>query len=78
MAKKGFKILDTKHFGLIIGLFVFLLLLLLTTQTVLIDNLELNVLDFNFRLKNIVRRTRVQEGVTLEKKNPKICFVHKL
>jgi adenylate cyclase len=72
MAKKSAKIFETKYFGLIIGFLVFLGLFALSNGTVLIDNIELNVLDFNFRLKSIVRRTRVQEGVTLEQRNPKI------
>ncbi len=72
MAKKRLKIFETKYCGFIIGILVFLLLLALSNGTILISNLELNVLDFNFRLKNIGRRTMVQEGVTLEKRNPKI------
>lgn len=72
MAKKYSKVFETKYFGLIIGLLVFLLLTAFMEGTVLIDNIELNVLDLNFRLKNIGRRTRIQEGVTLEKKNPNI------
>jgi len=72
VAKKGSSFFETKYFGLLIGLAMFGLLLLLSTQTVIINNLELNVLDFNFRLKNFARRTRVQEGVTLEQRNPKI------
>jgi len=72
VAKKSSKFFETKYFGLIIGVLVFALLLILSNQTVLISNLELNVLDFNFRLKNFARRTRVQEGVTLEQRNPKI------
>jgi adenylate cyclase len=72
MAKRGAKFLETRFFGLIIGVLVFLLLLLVSSQTVLFTNLEQSVLDFNFRLKNIVRRTRVQEGVTVEQRNPKI------
>jgi adenylate cyclase len=72
VAKKSSSFFETRYFGLLIGLLVFVLLLLVSTQTVLISNLELNVLDFNFRLKNIARRTRVQEGVTLEQRNPKV------
>jgi len=72
MAKKYSKIFATKYFGLVIGLLVFLLLTAFMEGTVLIDNIELNVLDLNFKLKNIGRRTRVQEGVTLEKRNPNI------
>ncbi|HEB11751.1 MAG TPA: CHASE2 domain-containing protein [Spirochaetales bacterium] len=69
MAKKHLKIFATRYFGLVIGLLVFLLLTLFMEGTILIDNIELNVLDLNFRLKNIGRRTRVQEGVTLEKRS---------
>ncbi len=72
MARRGQKFFETRYFGLVIGVLVFLLLLLVSTQTVLISNLELSVLDFNFRLKNIVRGTRVQEGVTVEQRNPKL------
>ena len=72
MAKKHLKIFATRYFGLVIGLLVFLLLTAFMEGTILIDNIELNVLDLNFRLKNIGRRTRVQEGVTLEKRNPNI------
>jgi len=72
VAKKSSEFFATRYFGLIIGVLVFALLLILSNQTVLISNLELNVLDFNFRLKNFARRTRVQEGVTLEQRNPKI------
>jgi len=72
MAKKYSKIFATRYFGLVIGLLVFLLLAVFMEGTVLIDNIELNVLDLNFRLKNIGRRTRVQEGVTLEKRNVNI------
>ncbi len=72
MAKRGLKFFETRYFGLVIGVMVFLALAAISTQTVLVRNLELSVLDFNFRLKNIVRRTRVQEGVTLERRNPRI------
>ncbi|MEO0250382.1 MAG: CHASE2 domain-containing protein, partial [candidate division WOR-3 bacterium] len=72
MAPKEARILKTKYFGLIIGAVVFLLLLLVSTQTVLFANLEQRALDFNFRLKNIVRRTRVQEGVTVEQRSSRL------
>ncbi len=72
MAKKHSKVFATRYFGLVIGLLVFLLLTAFMEGTVLIDNIELNVLDLNFKLKNIGRRTRVQEGVTLEKRNTSI------
>jgi adenylate cyclase len=72
VAKKRSRFFETRYFGMVIGLIVFAALLLLATQTVLISNLELHVLDFNFRLKNIARRTRIQEGATAEQQNPKI------
>jgi len=72
MARKTSSFFQTRNFGLIIGAVVFLAVFVVSTQTVLIDNLELNVLDFNFRLKNTARRSRVQEGVTVEQRNPKI------
>jgi adenylate cyclase len=72
MAGRSRKFFETRFFGLVIGVLVFLFLLLLASQTVLISNLELSVLDLNFRLKNIVRGTRVQEGVTMEQRNPKL------
>lgn len=71
--KKGYsKLLATKNFGILIGAIVFLLMVLISYRTVLISNLELKVLDFNFRLKNVVRERRVQEGVTVEQRNPNI------
>lgn len=73
IGKKGrFKIFETKYFGIIIGLVIFSLMVLVNFKTVLISNLELKVLDFNFRLKNVVRERRVQEGVTIEQRNPNI------
>jgi adenylate cyclase len=72
MAGKGPKLFETRFFGLVIGVLVFALLLVVSSQTVLISNLELSVLDFNFRLKNITRGTRIQEGVTVESRNPKL------
>ena len=67
------RLLETKYFGLVIGLFVVLLLVLISQTTVLLANLELKVLDFNFSLKNVVRSERVQEGVTVERQNPNIA-----
>ena len=72
MAKKPLKFFETKYFGLVIGVLVFLILYGVSSSTVLISGLEQSILDFNFRLKNITRRARVQEVVTLEKRNPKI------
>lgn len=71
--KKGrIKILEPKYFGLLIGLVVFLLVFAIGERTVLISNTEFKVLDFNFRLKNVVREENVQEGVSVKKLNPNI------
>jgi adenylate cyclase len=72
VAKKTRGFFQTRNFGLVIGGIVFGALLAISTQTLLIESLELKVLDINFRLKQIVRRTRVQEGVTIQEKNPRI------
>ena len=66
------KVFETKYFGLVIGFLAFLLFVAIGQGTVIISNLELKVLDFNFRLKNVVRQQRVQEGVTVEQRNPNI------
>lgn len=72
MAKKSSSFFETKNFGLLIGLLVFGVLLLISTQTVLISNLELKILDFNFRLKQNVLREQSMVGATVEQRNPKI------
>jgi adenylate cyclase len=74
MAEKRFwkRFLETRYFGLVIGLLVFGLMLALTLGTVLVKNIEEKVLDFNFRLKNSFSQTRVQEGVSVVQRNPKI------
>jgi adenylate cyclase len=72
MAGRGRKFFETKFFGLVIGVLVFLLLLVLSTQTVLIANLELSVLDFNFRLKSVFRGVSTQEGVEIKRADPKL------
>jgi len=72
MAKRRARILETKYFSFIIALAVFGLFLTLSIYTVFLDDLELKVLDTHFFLKNTYRRNLVQEGVSLEMRNPKI------
>ncbi|MGA2641522.1 MAG: CHASE2 domain-containing protein, partial [Spirochaetia bacterium] len=66
------KILETRYFGLIIGLLVFLVLFALSSGTVLVKSLEQKMLDLNFRFKNTISSTRVQEGVSVVQNNPRI------
>jgi adenylate cyclase len=73
MADKGFakRFLETKWFGLVIGLAVFGLMFLLLIAHAF-DGFETKVLDFNFRMKNPKTTARIQEGVTSETINPRI------
>ncbi len=71
--KKGTsKFLETRYFGLIIGVFLFCLLISQNIGTNLITQIDQKMLDFNFRLKNTVTATNVQEGVSFVQPNPKI------
>ncbi|HET6450660.1 MAG TPA: adenylate/guanylate cyclase domain-containing protein [Spirochaetia bacterium] len=74
MAKKkaASKFLETRYFGLVIGVVVFLLLFALSSGTVLVRSLEQKLLDLNFRFKNTISATRVQEGVSVVQQNPRI------
>ncbi len=70
--KKRAKILETKYFGLIIGLIIVLLFTLISQTTAIFDNLEQKMLDVNFNYKNVFLKENIQEGVSLENKNPQI------
>lgn len=71
--RKGLpKFFETKYFGLVLGLLVFALLVAITYGTTLIRNVEQKTLDFNFRMKNTLTRSRIQEGVALVQQNPNI------
>lgn len=72
MARKRAKIFETRYFGFIIGLFVFLAILLTDTSTSIFTNLNTKAADLQFFLKGLVTATSVQEGVTVTEKNPKI------
>jgi adenylate cyclase len=64
-------LLETKYFGLVIGLLVFLLLFALS-HLPLIPNVEQKLLDDNFRLKYTFSSTRLQQGVSVVQSNPRI------
>ncbi|AEJ19528.1 adenylate/guanylate cyclase domain-containing protein [Gracilinema caldarium] len=72
MARKRAKIFETKYFGFIIGLFVFLVIFLLDISTSIFTNLNTKATDLQFFLKGLTTATSVQEGVTVTEKNPKI------
>ena len=71
--KKGTsKLLETRYFGLVIGLLVFVLLVGLNFGTILITQIDQKMLDFNFRLKSSLGATSIQQGVTVQQANPRI------
>ncbi len=74
MGKKaaGVKILETKHFGMLIALLIFGLIMFTENYTDITNKLKLKMLDINFYLKNVSQKTYIQEGVTQSVQNPNI------
>ncbi len=70
--KKRFKLFEAKYFGLILGLFIVLFFILLSSFTSIIDNIEVKVLDIHFRYKNLVLAKTIQQGVSFVEHNPHI------
>ncbi|QEN07567.1 CHASE2 domain-containing protein [Oceanispirochaeta crateris] len=66
------KILNVKYFSLVLGFLFFLLFWGLTASTSIFDHMEHKLLDLHFNLKTVFEQTRIQEGVTIEKRNPQI------
>ncbi|TVQ25564.1 MAG: adenylate/guanylate cyclase domain-containing protein [Spirochaetaceae bacterium] len=65
--------LETKNFGPVLGILVFVFLLSLSTFfPVIPERLELAVLDFHFNLRQLTGTTRLEEGVILAEQNPNI------
>jgi adenylate cyclase len=71
-SKKRKKILETRYFGLIIGVLVIFLFFFISESTNIIQNLELNMLDLYFKYKDLSSKQKLQEGVSIERRNPKI------
>jgi adenylate cyclase len=72
MAKRSSRFLETRYFGLVIGLIVVGLMVLVGTTTPMLERLETRMLDAHFNLKQLVRGRAVQEGVTQVRRNPDI------
>lgn len=66
------KILETRYFGLIIGILVIGVFLFLMSFTAIPERLELKLLTVHFRLKNVFQGETIQEGVVLQEQNPGI------
>ena len=69
---KRFKFFETKYFGIVIALLIFILLVCGKYFTDITNKLDLKMLDFNFYLKNVVQKKYIQEGVTQSFQNPNI------
>ena len=74
MARSGKRInfLETKYFGLVIGVLIIAIILLLRQYTGIFDTLEMKMLDVYFKYKTVVKRENIQEGVSLEERNPQV------
>ncbi|MBN1686428.1 MAG: CHASE2 domain-containing protein, partial [Spirochaetales bacterium] len=74
MARSGKRInfLETRHFGLLIGVLIIAVVLLLSNYTGIFDTLEMKMLDVYFKYKSVGNRENIQEGVSLEERNPRI------
>lgn len=74
MARSGKRInfFETKYFGLVIGIIIIAAILLLSQYTGIFDTLEMKMLDVYFKYKNVVQRQNIQEGVSLEARNPQV------
>ena len=70
--KRRRKILETKYFGFLIGLFLFGFILLLNENTSIFSNIEEQMLDVHFGFKTVTGRESIQEGVLQEEFDPKI------
>lgn len=70
--KNRLKILNVKYFSLILGLVFFFLFWGISSFTTIFSHMEYKLLDLHFNLKTVFEQTRIQEGVTIEKRNPDI------
>lgn len=64
--------LSPKFFGLVLGLIVFGFFMFLGQTTDVLENLETQVMDLHFNLKNSLVRESSQENVVTERRSPKI------
>jgi adenylate cyclase len=72
MAGKRAKFLETRYFGLVLGLLVALIMLAVSSWTGLLTTLEYKTLDALFNLKTASRGTSLQKGTVVKASNPQI------
>jgi len=70
--KKKPKILETRYFGLIIGVCIIVLFAFVLSNFAFIKDIEIKMLDVHFKYKDVFQKETIQEGVTLEQQNPNI------
>ncbi len=70
--RKRSKIWNIKYFSLVLAVLFFFIFLGLNKTTSIFDHMELKLLDLHFNLKTVFEQSRIQEGVTIEKRNPNI------
>ncbi len=66
------KFLETKYFGIVLGILVFVLLFALSFGTIVVRSVELKILDLDFRMKNAVTANRAQAGVAVVQQSNKV------
>ena len=66
------KFLETKYFGIVLGVVVFLILFALSFGTIIVRSIELKMLDLDFRMKNAVTANRAQQGVAVVQQSSKV------
>ncbi len=66
------KFLETKYFGIVLGIVVFLILFALSFGTIIVRSMELKMLDLDFRMKNAVTANRAQQGVAVVQQSSKV------
>ena len=71
-SRKRINIFETRYFGLLIGILVVAIIIFLSVSTGIFSTLEMKMLDVYFNYKNVVKKTSIQEGVSLEERNPQI------
>jgi adenylate cyclase len=66
------QLLETKYFGLIIGLAVFAIISALSVGTIIVNSMERKVLDLDFQMKQVVAPQREIKGVSVVTQNARI------
>lgn len=72
MTKKRPTFFEARYFGVVLGGVVAAILILVGASTNLLERMELTFLDGRFLLRDVFAVERIQEGVTIRRRNTKI------